>query len=296
MSNTNSNEVVFSQVSQLLKSKKYYAALQQLATISLNCSKDLVFLTYLSYTQQAIKDFSGVIKTQQEIVRQRGSVADQMELMRSFYLANKKNEALDIGLQLQQQSLTAEQDFNLSCLLAKIYLEENDFEGVAEVVSKSQYSEENDFLLWAQGVVYLNSDQKERALDYFRRAVQLNARNDQAWVSLGLMHKDMGDDDLFLANIEKAIDLNPYNVSALKLFSQCISKNKEKTVSAFEKVQFYLSEYCFDEEISVCHAEMLCQLKKWDLAHLEVDKLILHQPEKEGLRNIKKSMGDAQIL
>ena len=191
------NEVVFSQVGQLLRSKKYYAALQQLSTISLNCSKDLVFLTYLSYTQQAIKDFSGVIKTQQEIVRQRGSVYDQMELMRSFYMVNKKNEALDIGLQLQQQSLTEEQDFSLSCMLAKIYLEENDFEGVAEVVQKSQFSEANDFLLWAQGIVYLNSDQKEKALDYFRRAVQLNAKNDQAWVSLGLMHKDMGDDDLF---------------------------------------------------------------------------------------------------
>ena len=67
-------------------------------------------------------------------------------------------------------------------------------------------------------------------------------------------------------------------------------------MSAFEKIQFYLAEYCLDEEISVCHAEMLGHLQKWDLAHLEVDKLIFNQPDNEGLKNIKKSMGPAEIL
>lgn len=296
MSQTISNANVISHVGQLLSAKKYYAALQQLSTISLSCSKDLVYLTYLSHTQEAIKDFAGLIKTQQEIVRLRGSVSDRMELMKSLYLSNKKNESLDVGLQLQMQALSAHQEYDLARLLVKIYLEENDFEGVAEVISKSQFSEEDDFLLWAQGVVFLNNDQKDQALEYFRRAVQLNVKNDQAWVSLGLMHKNMGDDDLFLANIERAMDLNPYNVSALKLYSQSTIKNKEKTLLAFERIQFYLSEYCFDEDISVCHAQMLCQIKKWDLAQLELDKLIFNQPGKEELRNMKKSMGEAQVL
>ncbi len=296
MLQANPNDAVFSQVGYFLGAKKYYAALQQLSTISLSCSKDLVFLTYLSYTQEGIKDFAGLIKTQQEIVRQRGSVADQIELMKSLYLVNKKNEALDIALQLQQQTLTAQQDFLLSRILVKIYLEENDFEGVAEVISKSQYSESDDLLLWAQGIVFLHNDQKEDALEYFRRAVQFNAKNDQAWVSLGLMHKNMGDDDLYLANIEKAIDLNPYNASALKLLSHSAAKNSEKTMAAFARVQFYLSKNCFDEDISVCHAQMLCRIKEWDLAQLELDKLIFNHPEKNELKNIKKSMGDAQIL
>ncbi len=289
-------EVAFGQVQQSLKAKQYYSALRQLLSVSLVCSKDITFLSYLSETQLALKDFSGLVRTQAELVRQRGSVDDQFNLMRSFYKMNKRNEALDIGLQLQNQELSDSLDRELSHMLTKIYLEENDFEGAAEAILKAKFSESDDFLLWAQGVVYLNNDQKFHALEYFRRAVQMNAKNDQAWVSLGLMHKEMGDEDLFLANIEKAIDLNPYNAAALKQFSLSAAKNKEKERAALERLRFYLSEFCFDEDISLCHIQMLSQIKQWSLAKLEIDKMMFHQPGNETFRNIKKSICAEQNL
>ena len=289
-------EVVFGQVQHSIKTKQYYSALRQLLSVSLVCSKDITFLSYLSETQLALQDFNGLIKTQAELIRQRGSVEDQFNLMRSFYKMNKRNEALDIGLQLQNQDLADSLDRELSHILTKIYLEENDFEGAAEAILKAKFSESDDFLLWAQGVVYLNNDQKFHALEYFRRAVQMNSKNDQAWVSLGLMHKEMGDEDLYLANIEKAIDLNPFNASALKQFSLSAAKNKEKTNSAFERVRFYLSEYCFDEDISLCHIQMLSHIKQWSLAELEIDKLMFHQPENVLFQNIKKSICAEQNL
>lgn len=287
-----SMEVVFGQVQQSIKTKKYYGALRQLLSISLQYSKNITFLSYLSETQLALQDFAGLIKTQLELIRQRGSIKDQFNLMRSYYKMNKRNEALDIGLQIQAQNqeLSDPLECELSHILTKIYLEENDFEGAAEAILKAKFSESDDFLLWAQGVVYLNNDQKFQALEYFRRAVQMNARNDQAWVSLGLMHKEMGDEDLYLANIEKAIDLNPFNASALKQISLSVTRNKEKANSAFERVRFYLSEYCFDEDISMCHIQMLSQVKHWSLAALEIDKLMFHQPENQIFQNIKKAI------
>ena len=291
-----STEAVFGQVQQSLKNKKYYQALQQLLSISLKCSKDIKFLTFLSETQKALHDLNGLIITQQEIVRQRGLVFDQLNLMRSFYLANKKNEALDIGLKLQNDELAAGEDLQLSDLMVRIYLEENDFEGAAEAILKAQNSESDDFLLWAQGVVYLNNDQKNHALEYFRRSVQMNPKNDQAWVSLGIMHKDMGDETLFLANIEKALDLNPYNASALKLLSHSAAKNIEKVPSTFSRVQFYLAEHCFDEEISLCHFQLLCGTRNWKWAELEAEKLVLNEPQNETFKNLKKTMGEARSL
>ena len=291
-----STEAVFGQVQQSLKNKKYYQALQQLLSISLKCSKDIKFLTFLSETQKALHDLNGLIITQQEIVRQRGLVFDQLNLMRSFYLANKKNEALDIGLKLQNDELAAGEDLQLSDLMVRIYLEENDFEGAAEAILKAQNSESDDFLFWAQGVVYLNNDQKNHALEYFRRSVQMNPKNDQAWVSLGIMHKDMGDETLFLANIEKALDLNPYNASALKLLSHSAAKNIEKVPSTFSRVQFYLAEHCFDEEISLCHFQLLCGTRNWKWAELEAEKLVLNEPQNETFKNLKKTMGEARSL
>ncbi len=286
----------FGQVEQSLSSKKPYDALRRLSEISNDCSKDVNYLTLLAKTQVAIKDFKSLIKTRQEIVRQRGSVEDKMNLMLAFYQQNLRNEALDVGLQLQAKSLSFIEEQKLSKLLVKIYLEENDFEGAQEVITNSIVSESDDFLLWAQGIVHLNADRKGQALDYFRKAVQLNRNNDQAWVSLGMMHREMGDESLSIANIEKAIDLNPYNISALKILTHSTIKNNEKTETAFDHLRRYLAEFCFDEEISLCHVQMLCQLKQWSMAELEVEKLLLHQPQSEAVKNIKKSMFEAQVV
>lgn len=296
MSQQFSTDVVLDQVKQSLNSKKHYQALKQLLEISLHCSKDVTFLTYLAETQKCIQDYNGLVKTQQELIQQRGSVTDRLNLMKIYYQLNKRNEALDIGLQLQNQELTDIEDHSLAHLLTKIYLEENDFEGAAEVILKAKFSESDDFLIWAQGIVYLNNDQKTHALEYFRRAVQFNPKNDQAWVSLGLMHKEMGDESLFLANIEKAMDLNPFNSAALKLFSTSIARNGEKTKTALERVRFYLSEHCFDEDMSLCHMQILCHIKQWNLADLELQKLMLQEPHNENFKNMKKSMWEAQSL
>ncbi len=296
MSQVSSFNFVFDQVQQALHTKKPYEALRKLSEISNKCSKDMTYLTLLAKTQIAINDLDSLIKTRQEIVRQRGSNEDQMTLMLAYYQVNLRNQALDVGLQLQAKNMTFTEEQKLCKLLVKIYLEENDFEGAQEVITNSILSESDDFLLWAQGIIYLNADRKDKALDYFRKAVQLNKNNDQAWVSLGMMHKEMGDESLSIANIEKAIDLNPYNTSALKLLTNSTVRNSDKMESAFEHLRYYLAEFCFDEDISLCHVQMLCQLKQWSIAELEVEKLLLHEPQNEAVKNIKKSMFDAQVM
>ena len=157
-------------------------------------------------------------------------------------------------------------------------------------------SEADDFLLWAQGLVYIKTEENQKALNYFRKAVELNPDNDQAWVSLGMMHKLMGDEALSIANLEKAIDVNPYNAAALKQLTSFTLKNSDKFASTFAHLEFYLSEFCFDDEINLCNVQLLCQTKNWELAQLEVEKLILHEPESLSYINIKNSMIEAQMV
>jgi tetratricopeptide (TPR) repeat protein len=296
MSEQVSNEAVFGQVKQSLQNKKYYSALRQLSDVSVQFSKDINFLMCLAETQFGLKDFSNLLKTQVEISRQRGTPQDFINLMRLYYQLNFRNEALDIGLNLQTQKLNLSQEMQMGQILIRIYLEENDFEGAQETVHRLNQIEVNDFVQWAQGVIYLNLDQKEKAIHSFRNAVEINPNNDQAWVSLGMMHKEMGDEDLHFANIEKAIDVNPYNTSALKLLMSSIGKKHDKTEAIFGSVQFYLEEHCFDEEISLCHLQILCQTKQWDAANLEMEKLILDKPHSEMFKNVKKSMFEMQSL
>lgn len=291
-----SMESVFGQVKQALKNKKYYAALRQLSDLSVQHSKDITFLTCLSETQTGLKDFTNLLRTQSEIVRQRGYAEDHLNLMRLYYKLNFRNEALDVGLNLQNQKLSMTQEMQVGELLIKIYLEENDFEGAQETILRLSKFKATDFMYWAQGVILLNLDQKDKAIECFRHAVELNPKNDQAWVSLGMMHKEMGDEDLHVANIEKAIDVNPYNSSALKQLTNSIGRKQDKMEAVFDSVRFYLKEHCFDEDISLCHLQMLCQTKQWSLAEFEMEKLILDQPHSEMFKNIKKSMFDLQTM
>ena len=145
---------VFGQVERSLQNSRYYEALRQLAEISLSCSKDVHFLVLMARTQAAIKDYQNLIATQNELVKQRGTIADHLNLMVAYYTLGKINEALDVGLQLQGRPMTFTEEQKLSKLMVRIYLEENDFEGASEVITQSLQSEADDFLLWAQGIIY----------------------------------------------------------------------------------------------------------------------------------------------
>ena len=72
---------VFGQVERSLQNKRYYEALRQLAEISLACSKDIHFLVLMARTQAAIKDYQNLITTQNELVKQRGTIADRKSVV-----------------------------------------------------------------------------------------------------------------------------------------------------------------------------------------------------------------------
>jgi len=74
-----------------------------------------------------------------------------------------------------------------------------------------------------------------RATDCFRHALFLNNRNDQAWVGLSLCHRVRGDYELAAANLERALDENPLNETAISLLMEW----------AAEKAQFQRAQSLF---------------------------------------------------
>lgn len=282
---------VFSQVENSIKNKKFNFALMQLGRLSVRFSKDISYLTYLSQTLRGLGDQVALIKTLKELQRQRPSESVEVEIMELLYKNAHINEALDIALTLQERPMSIADKQTVYLTLLKIYIEENDFEGVQEILDQSAVLlAGNDFTCWAQGLVHLSNGEKNLAVAQFRKAVQLNAANDQAWVSLALLHHEMGDDELALANLEKALDCNPMNSSAVKLYSQWAPKLTDKTSNALQSVRFYLAEHGFDEEISVCHVQLLCHLKFWSEATSEINKLIFTNPRNLNYVAMKKNL------
>lgn len=265
--------------------------MMKLGSISVKYSKDIVFLNYLAKTQKALSDVSGLIRTLKEIIKIDSTPGCQLELMKILYAEGSINDALDIGLSLQDEQLAPREVKILSHLLLKIFIEENDFDGVQETVAKFQNSaDEDDFMQWAMGLVSLSRNDKNGALTFFRAAVASNNKNDQAWVSLAMLHDEMGDRELAMANLEMSLDRNPLNQAAVKLYSAWAPKNAEKIGTALSRIQFYLSKNEFDEEISLCHIQLLSKIQSWKNVDFEISKLILTQPQNSNYREMKKKL------
>lgn len=263
----------------------------KLGGMSVQYSKDIGYLTYLSETLRGLGDQIALIKTLKELQRQQPSDSTEVEIMELLYKNAHINEALDIALSLQDKPMAIAEKQIVFLTLLRIYIEENDFEGVQEILDQSAILlHDNDFACWAQGLVHLASGDKNQAVIQFRKAVQLNPTNDQAWVSLALVHQEMGDDELALANLEKALDCNPMNNAAVKLYSQWAAKRTDKSSKALQSIRFYLSEHGFDEEISVCHVQLLCHLKFWSEATSEINKLIFANPRNLNYVEMKKNL------
>ena len=64
------------------------------------------------------------------------------------------------------------------------------------------------------GTLEIQRENLEKALTYFREAIQNNSENDKAWVGLALVHRHMGDFELSHANIERALDISASNRTA----------------------------------------------------------------------------------
>ncbi len=282
---------VFGQVEKDIATKKYSAALRKLSFLSVENSKNITYLKYLCEVLNGLGDEEALIKALKELNRQSPNIELEIEIMRLLYKNAHINEALDIGLSLQETNLTLDQKKNLICILMKIYVEENDFEGIKEIVEQAgEIVSGNDFMLWADGLACLSGQELNQALIRFRRAVSINPQNDQVWVSLALVHYDMGDEELAIANLEKALDCNPLNNAAVKLYSQWVTRGSDKAQRALSSVQNYLCEHEFDEEISVCHVQLLCRLQHFSDAQCEVSKLIVTHPQNINYRQMKKNL------
>ncbi|MEK6627334.1 MAG: hypothetical protein AABY53_01815 [Bdellovibrionota bacterium] len=292
----NSNlDSVFGPVLSDLNRSRYSAAMMKLTLLSNNYSKDLNFLRLLARTQRALVDFTGLIKTLVLIATITKTSTDYLEQMLVLYSQGRLNEALDVGLHLQDMNqqdmnLPANEQKVLSHCLIKIYLEFGDYEGVHEVVATCNTAEEDDLMLWAMGLVLLASGKKNDALMVFRKSVALNRSNDQAWVSLSLLHEEMGDRELALANLDKAFDANPNNATGLKLLTKWHHRDVVQTNKVMNKVRHYLSHYEFDEEISLCYMQLLKEVDDMNSLRFEVEKLVLHNPRNTEYMIMKKNL------
>lgn len=290
------HESVLGLVLQDLQSKKYSQAMKRLVSVSNEMSHDLNYLNLLAHTQKMRGDLAGQIKTLTVIADKTARSGAKLDLMSALYVEGRLNEALDIGLRLQDVEMSIVEARYMTRILTKIYLEFSDYEGVEEVLTAyRQLAPLDDVMVWGSGLVCLARDQKDEALKMFRRAVEINPNNEQAWISLALLHEDMGDRELALANVEKALDANPLNSVALKLMMKWHHPHPSTSQEVIGKVDFYLMNSDFDEDMQLSYVQMLQENGQLGRAGFELDKMQLFNPANAHFQQLRMHSSEKHL-
>lgn len=265
--------------------------MKRLVQVSNVLSKDIRFLNLLSYTQRVLGDLNAQIKTLQVIAQISQSQLAYLDYMAALYAEGRLNEALDVGLLLQDLKLSDLASKYYTRIMVKIYLEFCDYEGVEEAIANYQTKAQvDDLMCWALGFSALAQQDQNKALGYFRKAVEINPANDQAWVSLAMLHEEMGDRELALANLERALDANPQNATGLKMMAKWHRNELEAAHKTINRLGYYLSNHNFDEEVSLCYVQLLADNENIEMAKFEIEKQMLNNPKSEEFLKIKNNL------
>jgi len=111
-----------------------------------------------------------------------------------------------------------DQRFQLLKFLGNSLIRIRDYEGAREAYEKAfLINPGSDVLQVNFGTLCIQEEDWNQAIECFRHALFLNCDNDKAWVGLGLCHRTRGDLELAFANVERALDQDPLNETALSL-------------------------------------------------------------------------------
>lgn len=174
--------------------------------------------------------------------------------------------------------------------MGNLFVRKADFESAEEFYNKAYVLRmDSDILLVNYGILEMQRSDLNKAKERFRSAVQINPKNDKAWVGLSMVHFEFGDEELGVANLKKAIDHAPFNRTAIQLALQKMSQVKYREY-LIEVISHYMSEVESDQEMSCRLIELFYQQGRIELAYLESQRLLLWNPENEEYYRISEQL------
>jgi tetratricopeptide (TPR) repeat protein len=106
----------------------------------------------------------------------------------------------------------------------------------------------------------------------------VNPNSDRAWVGLALVHRSKGDFELSWANLERALDLNISNRTALKLIVEWAVRDG-RVQAAASRLEGYLAQDGEDAEMAFSLAKCQTLMGRFDEALLECERVVALDPE-----------------
>jgi len=168
--------------------------------------------------------------------------------------------------------------FEIYKFLGNAYLKLGDIDSAEENYNKAFTLKPKSSLLQVNfGTLAIQRNEWHMVQYHFRQALKYDINQDKAWTGLAIYHNYMGDRELAVANLKKALDLNPTNRTALLLLINWWPKT-----SALDEIVLRLTHYLdienTDLEMSQVLIKVAVENQDFHIAKLEIEKLVCLEP------------------
>jgi Flp pilus assembly protein TadD len=169
--------------------------------------------------------------------------------------------------------------FEIYKFLGNAYLKLGDIDSAEENYHKAFTIKPKSSLLHVNlGTLAIQRNEWHRVQFHFREALRYNINQDRAWTGLAIYHNYMGDKDLALANLKKALDLNSNNRTALLLLASWWPSHVPKDDLIYRLTQ-YLDQNPNDQDISMLLIKSAFENQDFHIAIIEIEKLVCLDPQ-----------------
>lgn len=279
----------------LAKHKEYKLALNLLREASNRDSHNPETLKLLAYCLEKTSRLNEALIVQKTLMTVDYGFDSLFGFATSLYKMGRDQEALDKYFEALSV-LTEENDnlFELYKNMGNIFVRQGDFDGAEEYYNKAYtVNTTSDVLLVNFGTLEVQRNDFDKSLYCFRKAVEINPENDKAWVGLAMVHNQFGDSELAWANLETALDINSQNRTAVHLAANWGLRDG-KTLKAIDALQNYLGSVEEDEDMSLVLINLFCTTGQIEKALLEIERVLLWNPEHKEVRQLKKKLTSSQ--
>ena len=219
------------------------------------------------------------LKCAKALVRLEPSSKNYFRMGDCYYQLGEDEQALQ-AFRAILQSLEYDETllFDVYKNIGNIFVKQGDFESAEEFYDKAfTLNNHSAVLLTNYGTLEIQRENLEAAKDRFVAAIEIDENFDKAWVGLGLVHFQFGDLEIAIGNLEKALDAQPKNKTALKLFVEW-STSRGEFSKPQERIEQYLMDVFDDEDVLLMHAQILWCKGLRAAAKLELEHALLLNP------------------
>jgi tetratricopeptide (TPR) repeat protein len=235
--------------------------------------------------EEALKCFRAYAKIEQT-PQAAASVAEVL------YLCERDEAALAAYRDVLKNVITdASLLFEIYKNVGNIHTRAGDFEAAEEFYDKAYtLRPQSDVLLVNYGTLEIQRGSWNEAVTRFRSAVEINPQSDRGWVGLALVHRTMGDLELAKANLQRALDINSANRTALRLAVDWASQDHDFGFSIPHLKNYVGSAGGEDAEMSFLLSRTLVQAGQFREARVEIERVLALDPAFESADSLARAL------